>query len=92
MDDTPTVGLIEAAGYTEIWPATHGAAIPGSPGRFYLEDQFPAPPFFGRSRPFERIDLFFSKGMEVVSSDRVVVPAPAGPRPWRRPSRPTTPA
>lgn len=79
VDDTPTVDLIQAAGYAETWPATHGGGDLGLTWPFYLEDQFPAPPFFIPSLPFERIDLFFSKGMEVISSDRVVAPAPSDP-------------
>lgn len=78
VDDTPTVGLIEAAGYAETWPAKH----PGDPGftwPFYLEDQFPPPFFFVASLPTERIDLFFSKGMEAISSDLVVAPSPPDP-------------
>ncbi len=50
IDSTPTVGLIEAAGYTEVWPATHDAADKGLTWPYYLEDQFPGgglpPPFF----------------------------------------------
>lgn len=81
VDSTPTVGLIEAAGYAETWPATHSGGDLGLTWPLYLEDQFPAPPFFAASEPFERIDLFFSKDMEAVSSDLVVVPAPGSPMP-----------
>ena len=46
---------------------------------FYLEDQFPGgglpPPFFAESKPFERIDLFFSRGMNIVRADQVIAPA-----------------
>jgi endonuclease/exonuclease/phosphatase family metal-dependent hydrolase len=81
VDDTPTVGLFEAAGYTEVWPATHGAGDPGLTWPYYLEDQFPGgglpPPFFAPSQPFERIDLFFSKGLEIVGSELAVAPMPA---------------
>lgn len=76
VDATPTAGLIQEAGYAETWPATHGAGDPGLTWPFYLEDQFPAPPFFAPFEPVERIDLFFSKGMTAVSSDLVVTPAP----------------
>jgi len=74
IDDTPTVGLIEAAGYEEVWPATHGRGDLGLTWPFYLEDQFPAPPFFADSKPFERIDLFFGRGMPAVRSERVIGP------------------
>ncbi|MEO8054473.1 MAG: endonuclease/exonuclease/phosphatase family protein [Acidobacteriota bacterium] len=73
VDDTPTVGLIEAAGYTEVWPATHGRGDFGLTWPFYLEDQYP-PPFFAASKPFERIDLFFSRDIRVVNSERVIAP------------------
>ncbi len=79
VDDTPTVGLIEAAGYAETWPATHHRRDLGLTWPLFLEDQFPGgglpPPFFAASEPFERIDLFFSKGMDVVSSELVIAPA-----------------
>ncbi len=81
VDDTPTVGILEAAGFEETWPATHDDADPGLTWPLYLEDQFPAPPFFAPFSPIERIDLFFSKGLEAVSSDQVVVPAPGSPMP-----------
>ncbi len=81
VDDTPTVDLIETAGYEETWPATHGGGDLGLTWPLYLEDQFPAPPFFAPFSPIERIDLFFSKGLEAVSSDQVVVPAPGSPMP-----------
>jgi endonuclease/exonuclease/phosphatase family metal-dependent hydrolase len=76
VDATPTAGLIQAAGYAETWPATHGSGDPGLTWPFYLEDLFPAPPFFVPFVPFERIDLFFSKGMEAISSDQVVSALP----------------
>jgi endonuclease/exonuclease/phosphatase family metal-dependent hydrolase len=83
VDDTPTVGLIEAAGYAEVWPATHGPGQLGLTWPYYLEDQFPGggapPPFFAPSQPFERIDLFFSKGMEVVGSELVFTALPPHP-------------
>jgi endonuclease/exonuclease/phosphatase family metal-dependent hydrolase len=82
VDDTPSVDLITAAGYAETWPATThpgGGDPDGRTWPFYLEDQFPAPPFFVPFTPIERIDLFFSKGMEAMSSDLVVAPAPPEP-------------
>lgn len=78
VEDTPTVGLIEAAGYLETWPATHRRRDLGLTWPIFLEDQFPdgglPPPFFAASEPTERIDLFFSKGMDAVSSELVVAP------------------
>jgi endonuclease/exonuclease/phosphatase family metal-dependent hydrolase len=74
VDDTPTVALIEAAGYEETWPVTHGSGDPGFTWPLYLEDQFPPLPFFAFSAPFERIDLFFSKDMAVVDSQHVTPP------------------
>ncbi len=81
VDSTPTVDLIEAAGYQETWGATHGLGDSGVTWPLYLEDQFPAPPFFAFSTPFERIDLFFSKDMEVIDSEHVPPPftAPGDP-------------
>ena len=79
VEDTPAVDLFPAAGYTEAWPATHRRGDLGFTWPLFLEDQFPhgglPPPFFAHSRPFERIDLFFSKGMDVASSDLVLSPA-----------------
>jgi endonuclease/exonuclease/phosphatase family metal-dependent hydrolase len=79
VDDTPTVGVIEAAGFAEAWPRTHRRRDLGLTWPLFLEDQFPGgglpPPFFAASEPFERIDLFFSKDMDVVSSELVLAPA-----------------
>jgi endonuclease/exonuclease/phosphatase family metal-dependent hydrolase len=78
-DATPSVGLIEAAGYADSWKV----ANPGNPGfswPFYLEDQTP-PNFFAPSTPYERIDLFFSWGLRVLSVNQVLAPAPAGTLP-----------
>jgi endonuclease/exonuclease/phosphatase family metal-dependent hydrolase len=79
VDDTLTVGLIEKAGYAETWPATHRKRDLGLTWPLFLEDQFPGgglpPPFFAHSKPFERIDLFFSKDVDVVDSDLVLAPA-----------------
>lgn len=78
VDDTPTVDLFPAAGYAETWPATHRRRDLGLTWPIFLEDQFPGgglpPPFFAASEPTERIDLFFSKGMDVVSSELVLAP------------------
>jgi endonuclease/exonuclease/phosphatase (EEP) superfamily protein YafD len=79
VEDTPAVDRFPAAGYTEAWPATHRRGDLGFTWPLFLEDQFPhgglPPPFFAHSRPFERIDLFFSRGIDAVSSDRVLAPA-----------------
>jgi endonuclease/exonuclease/phosphatase family metal-dependent hydrolase len=79
VDATPTAALIAAAGYPEVWPATHGVGDPGLTWPYFLEDQFPAPPFFLPFPPQERIDLFFSRGMDASSSALVIVPLPADP-------------
>lgn len=72
LDNTLTVGIIEAAGYAETWPvANPGGGDPGFTWPLYLEDQFPAPPFFASSAPFERIDLFFSRDIGAVSAAQV---------------------
>ena len=78
-DVTPSVGLIEAAGYADVWRI----ANPGDPGYtwpLFLEDQAP-PNFFAPFAPIERIDLFFSRGMGVISAKQVLAPAPAGSLP-----------
>ncbi|HEY2017043.1 MAG TPA: endonuclease/exonuclease/phosphatase family protein, partial [Bryobacteraceae bacterium] len=76
-DDTPTVDVIQAAGYPEVWPLLHPPSDPGMTWPMYLEDRFPPAPFFAPSRPYERIDLFFQQGMQLISIDRVVAPAPS---------------
>ena len=74
LDYTPTVGLIQSAGYQEAWSALH----PGDPGNtwpLYLEDLFP--PNFGTfppATPIERIDLFFSQGMQLLDIERLTLP------------------
>jgi len=75
VDDTKAVDHFPRAGYTEAWPATHSIGDPGLTWPYYLEDQFPAPPFFAPATPLERIDLFFSRDMKAVSSDLVLAPA-----------------
>ncbi len=79
VDATPSVALLEAAGYEDIWKALH----PGDPGNtwpFYLEDQTP-PDFYAPFVPLERIDLFFGKDVKVSNIKPVVVPAPVGSMP-----------
>ncbi len=78
-DATPSVALIEEAGYADTWRI----ANPGDPGAtwpLFLEDQAP-PDFFAPFDPFERIDLFFLKDMDVVSAKRILAPAPPGTMP-----------
>ncbi|MGE5299816.1 MAG: endonuclease/exonuclease/phosphatase family protein, partial [Acidobacteriota bacterium] len=75
-DATPSVALIETAGYADTWRI----ANPNDPGYtwpLFLEDQ-PPPPFFVPIAPFERIDLFFSQGIQVTSAKEVLAPAPTG--------------
>ena len=75
-DATPSVGLIEAAGYTDEWKLVN-PSDPGPTWPLFLQDQTP-PNFFATSSPFERIDLFFSKGISVISEERIFAPAPFG--------------
>lgn len=82
VDDTPSVDVFTAAGYSETWPATShpgGGDPDGRTWPLYLEDQFPPPPFFAPFSPIERIDLFFSTGLDAVSSDLVTAPGPTTP-------------
>ncbi len=79
VDATPSVALLEAAGYGDLWKLTHPAE-PGNTWPLYLEDQAP-PDFYAPSLPVERIDLFFGKGMEVLSLEQVLAPAAAGVMP-----------
>jgi endonuclease/exonuclease/phosphatase family metal-dependent hydrolase len=76
-DATPSVDLIEAAGYSDTWRI----ANPGDPGYtwpLFLDDQFPPPYFFDPFVPFERLDLFFSRDIRVISAKEVLAPAPSG--------------
>jgi endonuclease/exonuclease/phosphatase family metal-dependent hydrolase len=78
-DATPSVALIEAVGYADTWKI----ANPGDPGYtwpLFLEDQAP-PNFFVPFFPFERIDLFFSRGIQVISVKEIFTPAPDGSMP-----------
>jgi endonuclease/exonuclease/phosphatase family metal-dependent hydrolase len=79
VDATPTAGLIQAAGYPEVWPQTHGPSEPGLTWPYYLEDLFPPPPFVAPAGPLERIDLFFEKGMQVDGSELMLAPTGATP-------------
>jgi endonuclease/exonuclease/phosphatase family metal-dependent hydrolase len=78
-DTTPSVALIEAAGYADTWRIVN-PNDPGNTWPLFLEDQTP-PNFFEPFAPFERIDLFFSKGMDVISAKQVLAPAPPGTMP-----------
>jgi endonuclease/exonuclease/phosphatase family metal-dependent hydrolase len=76
-DATPSVALIEAAGYADTWKVVN----PGDPGNtwpLFLDDQWPPPDFFVPFDPFERIDLFFSRDIQVISAKEVLTPAPSG--------------
>jgi endonuclease/exonuclease/phosphatase family metal-dependent hydrolase len=75
-DATPSVGLIEAASYADTWRIAN-PSDPGDTWPLFLEDQA-HPKFFRRSHPFERIDLFFSQGIQVTSAKQVLAPAPHG--------------
>ena len=72
IDGTPSVGLIESAGYGDTWKIAN-PSDPGNTWPLFLEDQYP-PPFFVQSVPFERIDLFFSRDMQVISAEQVLAP------------------
>jgi endonuclease/exonuclease/phosphatase family metal-dependent hydrolase len=69
-DNTDIAAFIQAAGYADTWAVANPSA-PGATWPLYLEDQNPPPPFFVSATPWERIDLIFSKGLEVVSSAQV---------------------
>lgn len=73
-DSTPTVALIQAAGYMDTW--TIAGSGPGPTWPWYLEGHFP-PPFVVHSFPFERIDLIFSQGLNVIGVEHVLAPGPA---------------
>jgi endonuclease/exonuclease/phosphatase family metal-dependent hydrolase len=78
-DATPSVALIEAAGYSDTWRIAN-PADPGATWPLFLEDQAP-PDFFAPFLPFERIDLFFSRGIQVISVKEILAPAPDGSMP-----------
>jgi len=75
-DATPSVFLLEAAGYADTWKMAH-PSHPGPTWPLFLEDQTP-PNFFARAVPFERIDLFFSEGIQAERIERVLAPVPSG--------------
>ena len=76
-DNTKTAAMIQAAGYTDTW--TLAGSGPGPTWPMYLEDQFPPSFFFAPTPPpgpFERIDLIFSQGLNVVSVEHIINPYP----------------
>ena len=78
-DATPSVALIEAAGYEDTWKVAN-PSDPGYTWPLFLEDQAP-PDFFALFAPFERIDLFFSRDIQIIRAKRVLAPALPGMRP-----------
>ncbi len=76
-DATPSVGLFEAAGYEDTWKIAN-PSVRGDTWPLFLDDQFPPPYFSAPYPPFERIDLFFSQGMQVIRAKRVFAPDPFG--------------
>ncbi len=68
-DNTDTVAFIEAAGYADSWTVANGT-VPGATWPLFIEDQNP-PNFFTTTTPWERIDLIFSRGLQVVSSVQI---------------------
>jgi endonuclease/exonuclease/phosphatase family metal-dependent hydrolase len=69
-DNTDTVPFIQAAGYADSWAAAN-PSDPGPTWPLFLEDQNPPSFFFIPATPWERIDLIFFRGLEVVGSARV---------------------
>lgn len=69
-DNTDTVAFIQAAGYADSWAVANPSA-PGPTWPQYLEDQPSPPPFFVPATPYERIDLIFFRGLQVVTSAQV---------------------
>jgi len=75
VDHTPTADIIQEAGYTEAWKLLHNGD-PGNTWPLYLDDLYPIA--FPAQTPFERIDLFFTRGISALTADQVITPAPAG--------------
>jgi endonuclease/exonuclease/phosphatase family metal-dependent hydrolase len=78
-DATPSVTLIEEAGYADTWRVAN-PSDPGYTWPLFLDDQQP-PDFFAPFVPFERIDLFFSRDIQVISAKRILAHAPPGRMP-----------
>jgi endonuclease/exonuclease/phosphatase family metal-dependent hydrolase len=79
-DNTETAANIAKAGYADAWTVHRGDS--GVTWPFYAEDQLPPPPFVVTSKPYERIDLIFSKGLNVLNVDRVTAPIPGAGWPY----------
>ncbi len=77
IDTTPSVALIESAGYADTWLIANPGDL-GNTWPLFLEDQAPPDFFFLGVTPFERIDLFFSRGIKVITAKQVLAPAPSG--------------
>ncbi|HEV2135651.1 MAG TPA: endonuclease/exonuclease/phosphatase family protein [Terracidiphilus sp.] len=71
-DNTGTVAFIESKGYADSWAAANSTS-PGATWPLFVEDQTSQtyPFFFVESTPWERIDLIFFRGFQVVSSVQV---------------------
>jgi endonuclease/exonuclease/phosphatase family metal-dependent hydrolase len=78
-DATPSIALIEAAGYEDTWKVAN-PIDPGYTWPLFLDDQEP-PDFFALFVPFERIDLFFSRDIQIIRAKQVLAPAPPGTMP-----------
>jgi endonuclease/exonuclease/phosphatase family metal-dependent hydrolase len=80
-DNTGTAALIQAAFYEDTWNFATTASGSGKTWPYYLEDQYPLlpgpQPFVAPFFPFERIDLIFSQGLNVMSVEDVIQPGPA---------------
>jgi endonuclease/exonuclease/phosphatase family metal-dependent hydrolase len=72
-DNTASASLLETAGYIDTW--TVAGTGPGPTWPLYREDQYP-PPFLMNSFAYERIDLIFSKDLDVTSVQHVLKPGP----------------
>jgi endonuclease/exonuclease/phosphatase family metal-dependent hydrolase len=67
FENTATTGILSSAGFTEIWNALHPHET-GFTWPLYLEDpQAPNP-----AGPFERIDLIYQRGLEMINIERIV--------------------
>jgi endonuclease/exonuclease/phosphatase family metal-dependent hydrolase len=61
-DQTPTAAMIVGAGYADTWQTLHPPQL-GLTWPLYLEDIYAGHP----TSPFERIDLVFSKNLEILN-------------------------
>jgi endonuclease/exonuclease/phosphatase family metal-dependent hydrolase len=75
-DNTDTAALIGAAGFIDAWAAAGTGS--GYTWPLYAEDQFPPSSFVASATPYERIDLIFSKGLNVIGVEQVLAPASYG--------------